>query len=244
MKHITICSICTNKSKEGYKPVYAVGEIDSNLMAVCTCSKGHKTLTVLMGDLFDVLYTSAMYAFIRGCYSESVMSFTASLERTYEFFLKVIMIKEGISMETIDEFWKELKNQSERQYGAFCCQYVKITDRPWRIDSNKVKFRNSVIHKGHIATREEVIDYADYTTQLQMKILGILKFDFYEEYGKLYFHEKKRTLSARKKIFEENENIQFNQSSHLSLFRWNDHDVKNVTFEEALKMMKQFDIGW
>ncbi len=79
----------------------------------------------LMHNLFDVLYTSAVQSYLQGSFSESVMSFAASLERTYEMFIKVTLINEGVSLDDNDKFWKEVKNKSERQYGAFCLQYVK-----------------------------------------------------------------------------------------------------------------------
>ena len=94
MKHFTFCIDCNEENPE--LDVWAEGEVNSNLTALCVCPKGHKSVSGLMHNLFDVLYFSAVDSFLKGCYSESVMSFAASLERTYEMFIKVSMFKEGL----------------------------------------------------------------------------------------------------------------------------------------------------
>lgn len=199
-----------------------------------------------MHTLFDVLYFSAMYSYIKGCYSESVMSFAASLERTYEHFIKVTLLKDGVSLEVIDEFWKEITIQSERQYGAFCLQYSKVTGEAWRINRNKVTFRNKIIHNGYIATSQEVQDYANYTTSCQYKILKILKTDFKEECQILYFHEKELTKPKTKKIMDENPGIKYSATSMPSLLKWNHAEMDDVSFSNALDEMKSINriYGW
>lgn len=197
MKHYTYCYQC---NEEDRGDSIAIGEINSNLIAICECKNGHRFISGLMHELFDILYLSALDSFFNGSYSESVMSFTASLERTYEFFIKVTMLKEEITLESIDSFWKELKNQSERQIGAFCSQYLKVSKTSWHLNTDMVSFRNNVIHKGYIATSDEVKKYANYTTSLQMTILNILKSEFSEECTKLYFHQKEVNSSSTKEL--------------------------------------------
>jgi len=53
---------------------------------------GTMIITSLMHDLFDVLYISAIDSYLKDCYSESVLSFTSSLERLYEYFVKVSLL--------------------------------------------------------------------------------------------------------------------------------------------------------
>ncbi|NOQ28334.1 MAG: hypothetical protein GQ564_23475 [Bacteroidales bacterium] len=236
MKHITFCTECLEENPNSV--ILAEGEINSDLVAVCTCFKGHKSVLGLLHDLFDVLYFSAVDSFIKGCFSESVMSFAASLERTYEMFIKVTLLKDELSFDIIDNFWKELKNQSERQYGAFCMQYSRITGKTWRIDSNQVSFRNMVIHKGHIATSDEVRKYAEYTTSCQSKILQILQSDYEDECTRFYFNQKKL---ARPRINElmKKHNAKFAGMALPSLLNWNKLDKDGVTFSEALDNMYQ-----
>lgn len=218
MKHYSLCIEC--HEKDPYNTVWAEGEVNSNLISLCTCPSGHKSVSGLMQNLFDVLYTSAVQSFLLGSFSESVMSFAASLERTYEMFIKVTMLKEGVSLEAIDKFWKEIKNLYERQYGAFCLQYVEVTGEAWLLNSNQVSFRNNVVHKGYIATSIEVTGYAEYTTECQFKLLSILHNDYKDECLKLYFHQKVQSKSSTEKVMKEN-NAKFSATGHPSLLNWN-----------------------
>ncbi len=65
-----------------------------------TCPEGHKTYTLLQQLLFEVLFDIGAYAITDGYYREAVSSFTASLERFYEFYVKVISLKYGVSPKT------------------------------------------------------------------------------------------------------------------------------------------------
>jgi len=231
MRHYTYCHQCAEE-KLG-TDIIAIGEINSNLTSICECPNGHRFISGLMHELFDVLYLSALDSFSNGSYSESVMSFTASLERTYEFFIKVTLLKEGIKLEPIDLYWNELKNQSERQLGSFHSQYLKAAGIPWKLDNKMVSFRNNVIHKGYIAIGEEVKKYAEYTTGLQMNILNILKVGYEAECKQLYFHQKELDNLVTKDL-QKNTNLSFVAISHPSILKWNHAGVQNLTFEEAI----------
>ena len=235
MKHYIDCCECEKENPNSIS--WAVGEINSDLVALCVCPKGHKTVSGLMHNLFDVLYSSAVDSFIKECYSESVMSFAASLERTYEMFIKVILKHDGIPFNKIEEFWKEIKTHSERQYGAFCVQFLKATGEEWRLDQKQVRFRNNVIHQGYIATSREVKYYAEYITENLVRILKILHDDYSIESRDLYIYQKGKVHGAIKKMMEEN-NAKVISTSHPSLLKWNYGEMVDVNFENALKTMK------
>jgi hypothetical protein len=234
MRHFTFCWDCYHENTESI--IWAEGEVTSDLVALCTCTHGHKFVCGLMHDLFDVLYYSAVDAYIKGCFSESIMSFAASLERTYEMFIKVTMLKENVTLLQIDKFWQEVKNQSERQYGAFCLQYIKVTGESWLVDNKQVSFRNKVIHKGHIATSDEARNYAEYTTACQFKILKKLNTDFKTECNDLYFYQKELSKSSTEKLMKEH-NAKPIKTSFESLLKWHDYKMDDVTFQNALETM-------
>lgn len=236
MKHYSICFECSDLEPTNY--VYSIGEVEADLIAVCTCPYGHKTVIRITHNLCDVLYSSAVLAYVKDCLSESVMSFAASLERSYEMFTKVTLYIEGLSYEQIDNFWKELSNQSERQYGAFCTQYLKSLKEPWRIDSKMIEFRNKVVHKGYIASTEEVTNYANYITKSLYKILKHLNEKHLNESIDYYFHETKKTKA---KVIElrTKYNARLGGASIISLLNWNQMDMPEVTFSEAVKIMSQ-----
>lgn len=231
MKHYTYCCQCDEEKKGA--DIIAIGEITSNLISICECPNGHKFISGIMHELFDILYLSAVDSYFNGNFSESVMSFTASLERTYEYFIKVTLIKEGCTLEKIDLFWKELEKQSERQLGSFCSQYLKTTNLSWRLDKEMVTFRNNIIHKGYIATSKEVKKYAEYTTSLQMGILNLLKDDYIKESQQLYFHQKELNSNSTATLRKET-NLKFLATSQPSILKWNHSGKQSLTFEEAL----------
>lgn len=65
----------------------AVEVRDENHYAL-TCPKGHRNVVVLQQQKFEVLFEIGAHAIEDGYYREAVSSFTASLERFYEFFVR------------------------------------------------------------------------------------------------------------------------------------------------------------
>lgn len=141
------------KVYETYAPINETG------IYVIDCPIGHKRPTILQGQRFELLFELAFYAIADGYYREAVASFASSLERFYEFYLRVLSIKNGISPEQFDEVWKALK-LSERQLGAFVIAYLlENKTAPNILPQRKVEFRNDVIHKGKVPSKEEAIDF-------------------------------------------------------------------------------------
>lgn len=120
MKLIAPCHKCTVPPGPA---VMMIGEIDNDLLAICTCPNGHRQLVHQAHSAPEIVYSAGIRAFLAGFYSESVVTLTSALERGYELFVKVFLRASGRSETDIDEFWKELRNSSERQLGAFCVMY-------------------------------------------------------------------------------------------------------------------------
>jgi len=235
MIHHTICSECLDLDPNNYQ--YSIGEVDADLVAVCTCPFGHKTVSRLMHNLFDVLFSSGVNAFLKGCYSESVMSFAASLERAYEMFTKVTLHVQGLEYDQIDLFWKEVASQSERQYGSFCTQYVKIIGEAWSTNKKMIEFRNKVIHKGYISTREEILIYGEFITETLYKILKPIHQNYLSEAQKFYLHQRVPIHPKANRLIKEN-NARRMDSSIVSLLNWDIIDMPKTTFEEAINTMR------
>lgn len=234
MKHYSICFECSHIEPNNY--VQSVGEVEADLVVLCTCPIGHKTVVRITHNLCDILYSSAVLAFVKDCLSESVMSFAASMERAYEMYTKVTLYSEGLTYEQIDSFWKELSKQSERQYGAFCSQYLKTFKEPWRANQNLIEFRNKVVHKGYIASSREVTEYAKYVTDSLYTILKHLHSNYDKESTDYYFYETLKTKEKVKQLRIKH-NAKLGSSSTISLLNWNLMDMPKTTFEEALKKM-------
>lgn len=141
-----------------------------------TCREGHISIAFLQQLKFEVLFDIGAYAIIDGYYREAVSSFTSSLERFYEFFIKVVCISKDISeLKTLDA-WKEISNQSERQLGAFIFLHLlELGSKPILLNNNKIKFRNDVIHKGMIPSKDQAMEYGQAVLDVVKPLLKKLK---------------------------------------------------------------------
>ena len=127
-----------------------------------TCSRGHEATTILQQQKFEVLFDIGAHAIIDGYYRESVSSFAASLERFYEFSIRAFLSKASGSDNLFKTCWKLVSSQSERQLGAFIFLWASTFNAPPALLGNaQVSFRNDVVHKGKIPTKEEAIAFGD-----------------------------------------------------------------------------------
>ncbi len=80
-----------------------------------TCENGHTTVTVLQEQKFEVLFDLGAHAILDGYYREAVASFTSSLERFYEFFIKAALFENDIS-EVTDTSFKVIEMLKSMQF--------------------------------------------------------------------------------------------------------------------------------
>ena len=82
-----------------------------------------------------------------------------------------------------------MASQSERQVGAFVFLWASNFGEPPELLSNtQVRFRNDVIHKGKIPTREEATRYGNSVLNLLRPKVLALKERFSEEVSKVTFY--------------------------------------------------------
>lgn len=129
-----------------------------------TCYKGHETTAISAYDKYQILFQMAANALLDGYYFEAVGCFIASVERFREWTIKFIWYLNGIGEEKYVELWKkQLKNFSERQLGAFSSMFINhFKEAPLIFDDKQNKFRNSVLHKGKIPTKDETYEFGEY----------------------------------------------------------------------------------
>jgi len=156
------------------------------------CSNGHTTLVSLQQHKFEILFDMGINALIDGYPREAVATIASSLERFYEFYIDVICIKHNVNQDLYEKIWKQVKKQSERQYGAYL--FLNLIDNPNEIDiltiydkspagkqENWSTFRNKIIHEGYIPQQEEAFMYIDFVYQHICKLILKLK-ESNEEY--------------------------------------------------------------
>jgi hypothetical protein len=158
MKISSFCTQCLHESIHkieylGFR-IYSVPYYD-DMIVHFECSRGHKNLSVIDGQKFEVLLQSGADALHSGFTLEAAATFSAALERFFEFCTKVMLVHKEMDMDLFDEMFKEMARQSERQLGAFMALHALVLGIPFVPNKDIAPFRNSVIHKGKIPTPED-----------------------------------------------------------------------------------------
>ena len=164
---------------ENLKPVM----MPDNGVIESTCPRGHQQFNVSQQVRFELLSKLAVSAIADGYYREGVASFTASLERLFEFYVDIICRHRGIEPDQFHPTWKRLANQSERQIGAFCLAYLLENGVAPKLlkEDTWVRFRNNVIHKGYFPTAKETIAFGQAVADLVAPLLDLLKSEHYAD---------------------------------------------------------------
>ena len=163
MKILVPCPECALNAKEGDSVEENGVEFRDDRILYVDCKYGHKTGVFLKHDKFELLFDSGALAIATGFSREAVANFAASLERFFEFYIRVICSARGLSEKVIAAAWKPISKQSERQFGAFLFTYLLHNEGTWESYNQSLsEFRNKVIHQGYFPTREEAVDYGRY----------------------------------------------------------------------------------
>jgi hypothetical protein len=168
VKIFVTCAVCSRdfaaaaergEAVESPQP-FLPGEMRESGAVFATCPKGHESAAVYNHHKYDVLFQSGIAALEDGYANEAVSSFSAALERAYEFFIRVVCRKRGLTEDQIEAAWKFIAKQSERQFGAFTTLYLLETNQPFPLPDWVPAFRNKVIHQGAIPPVAEVSRFA------------------------------------------------------------------------------------
>ncbi|WP_440984596.1 hypothetical protein ACQHIH_12015 [Xanthomonas sontii] len=156
MNFICSCWECVFERKHGllYVPFQQQG------IYRITCGNGHRIIFIVQEHPFEVLFHIASNAVIDGYYREAITSFAASLERFYEFTVRVLLLARGLDHSLIDASWKAITDKSERQLGACIALWsAHFMEPPKMLSRTLVEFRNDVVHKGIIPTQDKALDF-------------------------------------------------------------------------------------
>ena len=144
-------------------------------IALVECSAGHKTALVMQSQKFEMLLDSGAVAFLEGFTLEACASFSAALERFYEFSLRVASFGFKMRDEVYSAMFLEMARQSERQLGAFMLLHALefgSADKPKR---SITEFRNATIHKGVIPTVEEAHKFCSEVYETIYTLFGTIR---------------------------------------------------------------------
>jgi hypothetical protein len=93
------------------------------------CPKGHKNALLLQQLQHEILFEIGVQALFDGYYREAIASFSSSLERFYELFIKVTARIYEIEDDIERLSWKLIAAQSERQLGAYIYCYLLLNKK-------------------------------------------------------------------------------------------------------------------
>ncbi|WP_446030122.1 hypothetical protein [Lelliottia amnigena] len=171
MKMLLVCSECF-PPKTGMQPTLHQTEVNDDGHYIHTCMYGHTTFIVTQQQKFEILFENGAHAIIDGYYRESILSFTASIERFNEYFIRLISRTHENDKITFDETWKMISSQSERQLGAYVFLYLNsLHETPQLMSQKHITLRNNVAHKGYIPTKAEAILYGQSALSIISKVI-------------------------------------------------------------------------
>lgn len=174
------CNVCSRDNPEGEPSFVEYSRLCSvrdDGIYEFECPEGHRAITVLRTPKHEILFAIASNALLDGYLRESIASFAASLERFYEFVIRVICLAKSMPQQDIEKWWKSVSKQSERQLGAFTMLWFVEMGTPPDLLSNKmVELRNQVIHQGKVPTYQECIKFGqaviDVISPIERKMLN------------------------------------------------------------------------
>lgn len=178
----TFCNYCfeeANKSGQDYdynQDKHLFVELNEEGFYSFECPKKHTQWKFIHAHLFQILFDLGTLALSDSYTREAISSYAASLERFYEFIIKLIYIADEIEENKLDAILKNISNQSERQLGAFITLYsYKFNNVPKILNNNWRKFRNEVTHKGKIPKEKDSIKFGQIISDQIFDILFELK---------------------------------------------------------------------
>ena len=175
MRAPATCFVCFEESGKPDIDSFAFEPIPNDGIIKFTCNSGHLNCLVVQQDRYELLFELAVQAIVDEYYREAIASFAASLERLYEFYLRVFWRSKGHSQDATDRLWKSIANSSERQFGSFIgCYFSEFGEAPAILDSEQVKLRNAVIHKCNFPTQHEAIIFGQAALNVARPLLSKL----------------------------------------------------------------------
>lgn len=132
---------------------------------------------------YELLFDMGMCAYLNGFYREAVLDFAASLERFYENCINIFLIERDLNQnaygEKIEQLWKPIKKQSERQYGAFLAMYMMTRGHlPELFPDKQTEFRNKVTHQGLFPNKNDTLMYAKEVAKFIINVYNELTDNF------------------------------------------------------------------
>ena len=175
------CPYCALEASQRKDPDFAVPvpivRLRDDGVYPVRCWRGHVARVRLLNLRFELLFEMGMYALHDGYTREAVSSCAAALERFYEFYIAVAAEASNVAPEELALAWKAVSRQSERQLGMFVAAHLILTgSAPELLNPNShVRFRNSVVHQGHVPEHHEAQEFSEVVLGLLDRLIDDLR---------------------------------------------------------------------
>lgn len=142
-----ICPECS-QAAGGYA-IFYLDTIREDGVYTGLCPRGHRVAVMTQTLQHEMLFEIALNAITDRYNREAVSSFAASVERYFEFAIRVMAKNRNIAPDIFGSAWNVISKLSERQLGAYILLYtVTFGEVPLTFSSSETQFRNGVIHNG------------------------------------------------------------------------------------------------
>jgi len=194
-----ILASCMECQKElgfpSFEPIFS--DYYEEATAYLECSRGHKSALILQSQKFEILLESAANALLDGYTLEAASSLSAAYERFLEFAIRVLCQKTGADEKNLEDIFKQVSKQSERQVGGFLFLHLITFGSTYNLNKKIPEQRNKVIHQGYIPTPDETIKFGELIYQEIYSITQLLRSSLENEINKVILNDIK---SKNKKI--------------------------------------------
>lgn len=235
MKILVPCFECT--TQKFMPPPLIMGDYFDDMTCRIECPNGHKSIVLLQSQKFEALLESGANALLDGFTLEASATFYTAFERFIEFCLHILFIKRGMTHEQFESMFAEMSRQSERQLGAFIYIYTIETGKKFSIQPKITEFRNKLIHKGEIPTKEKAFDFCERIYKEIISIFGIIKSTCSDEISNIIGYElqkRKNKVPADVRVITSSGTMFFNVV-HIGL-----EQNFNIALEKYKEVRKRF----
>jgi len=188
-----VCNQCSQANK-GFA-VFYVDTIRDDGVYIGRCPKGHHNAVATQTLRHEMLFDIALNAIVDKYHREAISSFAASVERYYEFAIRVLAKNRKIDPSTFEISWKTVSAQSERQLGAYVFLYtVSFNESPVVLSSSMITLRNKVIHNGVLPTLQEVLDFGEASYDLIQKGIQKLRANCLDDVNNQLVESMRKTI--------------------------------------------------
>ncbi|MGO8739380.1 hypothetical protein [Rhodoblastus sp.] len=165
MRTSIICQECS-RINNNWAVFYLDTFRDDGVYFGC-CPKGHDNAIATQTLRHEMLFEIGVNAIKDTYYREAISSFAASVERYYEFAIRVICRHSKLADDVLQRSWKSVSRQSERQTGAYIFLYAAtFREVAPTLSETMTSLRNDVIHKGILPDKAQAVEFGEASYQV------------------------------------------------------------------------------